>query len=164
MPGFLFYSTYMTELLILVPEKFSCFFVFLFSFFSPHCADYPCTRLKTKQCKNLHQRRRRWSLNIYSRLMTFPFGGLVRNNKALHLPSASAQALLPSSFPPSRRPRVAQKSDFIAERCQNFKQALSLSPASPSSFPLIPERLGRGRLLTLTCSSARIMLASLSNQ
>ncbi len=59
-------------------------------------------------------------------------------------------------------PQVAQKSYFIAERCQNFKQALSLSPASPSSFPLIPGRLGRGRLLTLTCSSARIMLASLS--
>lgn len=58
-------------------------------------------------------------------------------------------------------PQVAQKSYFIAERCQNFKQALSLSPASPSSFPLIPERLGHGRLLTLTCSSARIMLASL---
>lgn len=59
-------------------------------------------------------------------------------------------------------PQVAQKSYFIAERCQNFKQAPSLSPASPSSFPLIPGRLGRGRLLTLTCSSARIMLASLS--
>lgn len=59
-------------------------------------------------------------------------------------------------------PQVAQKSYFIAERCQNFKQALSLSPASPSSFPLIPGRLGHGRLLTLTCSSARIMLASLS--
>lgn len=59
-------------------------------------------------------------------------------------------------------PQVAQKSYFIAERCQNFKQALSLSPASPSSFPLIPGRLGRGRLLTLTCSSARIMLASRS--
>lgn len=59
-------------------------------------------------------------------------------------------------------PQVAQKSYFIAERCQNFKQAPSLSPVSPSSFPLIPERLGCSRLLTLTCSSARIMLASLS--
>lgn len=157
MPVFLFYSTYMTELLILVPEKCS----FFFFFFSPHCVDYLCSRLKTKQCKNLDQRRGRWSLNIYSRLMTFPFGGLVRNNKASRLPSASARVFLP---PSSQRPRVAQKSDFIAERCQNFKQALSLSPASPSSFPLIPERLGRGRLLTLTCSSARIMLASLSNQ
>lgn len=161
MPVSRFYSTCMTELLILVPEKFS---FFSSSSSSPHCADYLCARLKTKQCKNLHQRRRRWSLNIYSRLMTFPFGGLVRNNKASRLPSASVQALLPPSLPPPRRPRVAQKSDFIAERCQNFKQALSLSPASPSSFPLIPERLGRGRLLTLTCSSARIMLASLSNQ
>ena len=59
-------------------------------------------------------------------------------------------------------PQVAQKSYFIAERCQNFKQALSLSPASLSFFPLIPGRLDCGPLLTLTCSSARIMLASLS--
>lgn len=59
-------------------------------------------------------------------------------------------------------PQVAQKSYFIAERCQNFKQAPSLSPASLSFFPLIPRRLGRSCLLTLTCFSARIMLAPLS--
>lgn len=59
-------------------------------------------------------------------------------------------------------PQVAQKSHFIAERCQNFKQAPSLSAVSLSFLPLIPGRLGCGRLLTLTCFSTGIMLAFLS--
>lgn len=88
------FSTYTTELLIKVSENF----------FSLCNVDYLCICLKTKQhCKNLRQtlkERERWSLNIYSQLMTFPFCGLVRNNKALHLPSASAQV----SFPPPRAP------------------------------------------------------------
>lgn len=90
-----FYSTYTTELLILVSEKFCLFF-----FSPPHCVNLLFTRLKTKQCKNLDQTRGRWSLNIYSQLMTLPFCGLVRNNKASRLPPASA----PVSRPPPRAP------------------------------------------------------------
>lgn len=56
--------------------------------------------LLSKQCENLSQRRGRWSLNIYSRLMTFLFCGLVRNNKASRLPSASAQVSLPPPHAP----------------------------------------------------------------
>lgn len=117
-----------------------------------------------QQCKKPPSASEGWSLNIYSHLMTFPFCELVRNNKALHLPSLhllKSLFFLPVCPKCLRNPTLWRRGVRILNRPCLYPPPTT-TPASPSCFLLIPGRLGCGRLLTLTCSSAGIMLASLS--